>query len=80
VLGGVHFPSDVAAGKVLGTEVARLLLANDRFKAEFADAKKECLAAAAAYVPVAMPTKSSPELRPDPHALAAPPVDIAAQP
>jgi acid phosphatase (class A) len=45
VLAGVHFPSDVAAGKILGTEIARLLLANDQFKAEFAAAKFECLTA-----------------------------------
>jgi len=46
VIAGVHFPSDVAAGKILGTEIARLLLANDQFKEEFDRAKAECLAAA----------------------------------
>jgi acid phosphatase (class A) len=46
VIAGVHFPSDVAAGKILGAEIARLLLTNDKFKEEFASAKAECLAAA----------------------------------
>jgi acid phosphatase (class A) len=46
VIAGVHFPSDVAAGKILGTQIAKLLLANDKFKSEFAAAKAECQAAA----------------------------------
>jgi acid phosphatase (class A) len=44
VLGGVHFPSDVAAGHVIGFAVAEELLANPQFQADLQKAKQECLA------------------------------------
>jgi acid phosphatase (class A) len=44
VIGGVHFPSDVAAGHVLGFVVAEALLANPEFQAEMEKAKQECMA------------------------------------
>lgn len=46
-LAGMHYPTDVIAGRKLGEEIARRLLANESFKAEFAKARQECLAAAA---------------------------------
>jgi acid phosphatase (class A) len=44
VLGGMHFPSDVAAGRILGNAFADKLLANADFQAELAKAKAECVA------------------------------------
>ncbi|HTV49240.1 MAG TPA: phosphatase PAP2 family protein [Phycisphaerae bacterium] len=44
VIGGVHFPSDVAAGHVLGYAIAAALLANPEFQADMEKAKQECLA------------------------------------
>jgi membrane-associated phospholipid phosphatase len=42
VLAGMHYPSDVAAGKKLGAEIARRLLADPKFQIEFQQAKAEC--------------------------------------
>jgi hypothetical protein len=42
VIGGMHYPSDVQAGQKLGTAIAKKLLANDRFKTDFAKVKDEC--------------------------------------
>ena len=42
VLGGMHYPSDVAAGQKLGAEIARRLLANPDFRADLEEAKREC--------------------------------------
>jgi acid phosphatase (class A) len=46
-VGGVHHPSDVYAGRVLGQAVARALLANPRFRAELTQVKAEIDAARA---------------------------------
>jgi len=45
VLGGMHYPTDVAAGQKLGAEIARLLLANPDFQSELRKSRAECLAA-----------------------------------
>ena len=42
VIGGMHYPSDVAAGQKLGAAIAKSLLANEQFKTEFEKAKQEC--------------------------------------
>jgi acid phosphatase (class A) len=42
VIGGMHYPSDVAAGQKLGAAIARKFLASDTFETEFAKVKKEC--------------------------------------
>ena len=41
VIGGMHHPSDIAAGRVLGQAIARSLLRNAEFTAELADVKEE---------------------------------------
>ena len=46
VQGGVHYPTDVYAGRVLGQELARELLASPDFQADFAAVKAELAAAA----------------------------------
>jgi acid phosphatase (class A) len=51
VKGGVHFPSDVYAGRVLGQAIARAMLASPAFQRELAEAKTE-LAALAPREPV----------------------------
>lgn len=48
VAAGVHFPSDVAAGRKLGDAVAEQLLRSDRFQSDFAKARAELVAAGAA--------------------------------
>ncbi len=48
-MAGMHYPSDVAGGQKLGTEIAKKLLANDAFQAKLAQAKAECLADAAVH-------------------------------
>lgn len=45
VIGGVHYASDVYAGRVLGKAVARELLKNPRFQADMEAAKAELAAA-----------------------------------
>lgn len=40
-LGGAHYPSDVAAGRIAGTVIAAFLLQQPEFQAEFAVAKAE---------------------------------------
>ncbi len=45
-LAGMHYPTDVIAGQVLGAEIAKRLLANDAFKAAMEKAKDECAAGA----------------------------------
>ena len=47
VIAGCHYPSDVAAGRVLGQETARLLLADPTFREDLAKAKAEYDAAKA---------------------------------
>lgn len=42
VLGGIHYPSDVRAGQTLGAEIARRLLDNPRFVADFERVQAEC--------------------------------------
>lgn len=49
VLAGMHYPTDVIAGRKLGTEIARRLLADESFKTELEKARQECLAAAAPH-------------------------------
>lgn len=52
VLAGMHYPSDVAAGDKLGVAMAKKMLANPAFDADFEKAKQECRAeehAAAAH-------------------------------
>ena len=41
VVGGVHYPSDVAAGRVLGQALAAKLLSKPEFQVEFAKVKEE---------------------------------------
>lgn len=45
VVDGVHYPSDVEAGRIDGTLVAAALMANPDFQRDFADAKAEVRAA-----------------------------------
>jgi membrane-associated phospholipid phosphatase len=47
-LAGMHYPSDVAGGQILGAEIAKMLLANPAFLAKLDQAKAECLAEAPA--------------------------------
>jgi acid phosphatase (class A) len=42
VIGGVHFPSDIAAGRVLGQAIAQKMLASDEFKSKLEQVKSEC--------------------------------------
>jgi acid phosphatase (class A) len=44
VLAGLHFPSDVEAGRTLGKAIADQMLANPDFQAELEKAKAECMA------------------------------------
>ena len=46
VIGGMHYPSDVAAGQRLGAAIAKKMLEDERFKADFEKAKEECHSAA----------------------------------
>lgn len=46
VKGGVHYPTDVYAGRVLGQAIARAMLADAGFQLELADAKAEIAALA----------------------------------
>lgn len=41
VLGGVHFPSDVEAGRVLGRKVAEELFGSDEFLEDYRDVKED---------------------------------------
>ena len=41
LIGGVHYPSDVEAGRIAGTVIAAFLLQNPAFKTEFEAAKAE---------------------------------------
>ncbi len=41
VIGGVHYPSDVAAGRELGLVIAHALLVNPEFQAELSEAKAD---------------------------------------
>jgi hypothetical protein len=41
-LAGMHYPSDVSAGQKLGAAIARKMLENEQFKAEFEKVKEEC--------------------------------------
>jgi acid phosphatase (class A) len=45
VVAGVHYPSDVTTGRVLGTAIARALLDDPKFQQEFLQVKKEFAAA-----------------------------------
>ena len=45
VLGGVHYPTDVFAGRVLGQGLAREFLASPAFQHDFAEVKAELAAA-----------------------------------
>ncbi|MHC1711902.1 MAG: phosphatase PAP2 family protein [Solidesulfovibrio sp.] len=44
-IGGAHYPSDVAAGRISGTVIAAFLLQNPAFQDDFAKAKAEVRAA-----------------------------------
>jgi len=46
VISGAHYPSDVVAGQKLGAEIAKGLLGDPEFQAEFEKMKHECLAEA----------------------------------
>ena len=41
VIGGVHHPSDITAGRVLGLAVARALLRNPDFQTDLEEVKEE---------------------------------------
>ena len=43
VIAGEHYPTDVAAGKKLGTEITKRLLADKNFQIELAEMKAECV-------------------------------------
>jgi acid phosphatase (class A) len=45
VQGGVHYPTDIYAGRVLGQAIARELLHNERFQHDLAEARAELAAA-----------------------------------
>ena len=45
VIGGVHFPSDVLAGRVLGQALAKEFLRSEKFQADLAAARTELAAA-----------------------------------
>ena len=47
VIDGVHYPSDIEAGRIDGTLVAAALMANPEFQKAFAEAKVEVRAASA---------------------------------
>jgi acid phosphatase (class A) len=53
VIGGMHHPSDIAAGRVLGQAVARALLRNAEFQAELDEVKEEYEAAKKAHAAAA---------------------------
>lgn len=44
VLAGMHFPTDVEAGRVLGKAIAEQMLADPTFQADLDKAKAECMA------------------------------------
>jgi acid phosphatase (class A) len=46
VIGGVHYPSDIAAGKQLGLAIAQTLLANPDFQKKLAAVKAQAPAMA----------------------------------
>jgi acid phosphatase (class A) len=41
MIGGVHFPSDVEAGRILGTVLAALMMQSERFRADLNDVRVE---------------------------------------
>lgn len=49
-VGGVHYPTDVAAGQKLGAQIGAMLLANPEFQAEIHKVQDECMADAHAGV------------------------------
>lgn len=51
VMGGVHFPSDILAGRTLGLAIARALLATPSFATELAAVRAEIRAARQASTP-----------------------------
>ena len=51
VEGGVHYPTDIYAGRVLGQAIVRELLRNPAFQRDFAGVQAELAAAATAPVP-----------------------------
>jgi acid phosphatase (class A) len=55
VILGVHFPTDVYAGRVLGHDLARLMLANPNFRTQLEPIKSELIQASATHTSVAAP-------------------------
>jgi acid phosphatase (class A) len=53
VIAGVHYPSDIVAGRVLGQALAQALLANPGFQEKLAAARREFATASAKNAPVA---------------------------
>jgi acid phosphatase (class A) len=41
VIAGVHYPSDIEAGKLAGTALTAFLLASPTFQEDYAEAKRE---------------------------------------
>lgn len=41
VIGGIHYPTDIEAGRIAGTVIAQTIMQHDDYKAEFAAAKAE---------------------------------------
>lgn len=41
VIGGIHYPSDIEAGRIAGTVIAQTIMQHDDYKAEFEAAKAE---------------------------------------
>jgi acid phosphatase (class A) len=59
LIGGEHYPTDIAAGRKLGAEIARRLLADPDFQAKLQAAEAECHAAMTA-APVAAGATTQP--------------------
>ncbi|HEV3136876.1 MAG TPA: phosphatase PAP2 family protein [Pirellulales bacterium] len=55
VVGGMHHPSDIAAGRVLGQAIARSLLRDPDFKAQLEEVKEEYEAAKKDHAEAAAP-------------------------
>jgi acid phosphatase (class A) len=45
VIGGIHYPSDIEAGRIAGVTIASTIMSHDDYKAEFEAAKAELRAA-----------------------------------
>lgn len=60
IVAGVHFPSDVTAGRTLGNAIFKALMNSSTFRSDLYAAKSEIAAARAEYHPPAQPESPSP--------------------